>query len=219
MKRRGLGAAVLALGALLACGRGNGGGDSGPRLVIQEGPRIVGPGGRLALSAYGSGTGPLSWSLVPSGLGQFVAETSPPVQAPTSPSPTYGLRGTFTGGPAAGSAEFQVAAGEGTQRLRASTVLSVVQGIAVTPSTQEVQATPRLQVRLVVSVTAPGLSPLLVPQEVAWTAEGDFADGQILSSAPGSLVFNAPVRAGTYLLKGVADADPSASTRVRVVIP
>jgi hypothetical protein len=161
----------------------------------------------------------LSWSLVPSGLGQFVAETSPPVQAPTSPSPTYGLRGTFTGGPAAGSAEFQVAAGEGAQRLQASTVLRVVQGIAVSSSTPEVQATPHLQVRIAVSVTAPGFSTLLVPQDVAWTAEGDFADGQVLSSAPGSLVFNAPARTGTYVLKGVASADPSAFARVRVVVP
>ncbi len=218
MRRLGIGLAILSVGMFQGCGQGSRGGDSGPRLSILEGPSVVGPGGRLTISAIGSGTGPLSWALVPPGLGQFNPEPSPMRQVPTSPSPSFALRGTFTAGPSLGSAEFQVAAGEGAHRFQASTVLSVVQGIAVTPSIPEVQATPHLQVRIAVSVTAPGLSSLRVPQEVAWSAEGDFADGQILSSAPGSLVFNAPARAGTYLLKGVADADPSASTRVRIVV-
>lgn len=173
----------------------------------------------MTLSAYGSGTGPLSWTMEPAGLGVFVPEAPSPIREPTSPTVTYGFRGTFTAGTAVGSTEFQVAAGEGTHRLQTSTVIRVIQGIVVSPSSQEVQATPHLQLRLAVAVTAPGFPGSLVPQDVAWSAEGDFADGQILPSAPGSLTFNAPARAGNYVLKGVAMADPAASAQVRVVVP
>lgn len=218
MNRRRLGAAALTLAALLACGEGNGGGRSGPGLVILEGPRVVGPGGRLSLSAVGSGTGALSWAMVPPGLGTFVPDAPPVIQAPTSPPLSYGLRGTFTAGPTPGSAEFQVSAGEGAQHFQVSTLLRVVQGITVSPSAQEVQVTPHLQRWITVAVAAPGHATSQVPQEVAWSPEGDFADGQILASAPGSLVFNSPTRAGTYRLKGVAVADPAASALVRVVV-
>jgi len=216
---RGLGAIVLVLGALLACSRGNGGGDSGPRLVILEGPRVIGPSGQMTLSAYGSGTGPVSWVLVPSGLGVFVPEASSPIREPTSPSVTYGVRGTFTAGPAVGSTEFQVAAGEGTHRLQASTVIRVVQGIVVSPSSQEVQATPHLQLRLTVAVTAPGFPGSRVPPGFAGGQGGVFANGRSRASEPGGLTSNAPARAGNYVLKGVAMADPAASAQVRVVVP
>lgn len=209
---------ALALALVLGCGDGTRGGDSGPRLSIQAGPTVVGPGGRLSLSAYGSGTGPLAWALVPPGLGTFVPEVPSGVQAPTSPPVVYGLRGSFTAGPTVGSAEFQVSAGEGSHRLQASTLLRVVHGVTVSPGSLEVQVTPHLQRWIPVTVEAPGVSTAQLPQEVAWSAEGDFADGQILTSASGSLVFNAPTRPGTYRLRGVAVADPAASAQVRVVV-
>ncbi len=217
MNRAPLTAMVLALGLVQGCGDGTRGGDSGPRLSIQAGPTVVGPGGRLDLTAYGTG-GPLSWALVPPGLGTFLPKSAAAIPAPTSPPLTYGLAGTFNAGSSLGAAEFQVATGEGAHRLQASVLLQVVQGVSIAPAATDILVTPQLQKSIAVSVAAPGFTELQVPQQVSWSPEGDFADGQILASAPGRLVFNAPTRAGSYVLKGVAVADPSATARVRVVV-
>lgn len=208
---------VLGVGTL-ACSHSGSGGGQGPFLQKIEGPTVLGPGGKTHLSVLGSGTGPITWSLLPTGLGDFVVDKSAPILQPTSPPPGYHSEGTFLAGFTLGTCDLSATAGMGTASYRSTTTLRIVHGISIVPSNAQVTLTPRYQKEISAPVLHPNFPPELISQGVTWFAEGDFADGQILPWLPGKLLFNAPSIPGTYAIKGKAEADPLATVLIQVTV-
>ena len=209
--------ALIGLGLLACVQRGSGGGQ-GPFLQKIEGPTVLGPGGKTRLSVLGSGTGPISWTLLPIGLGDFVVDKPQSVVQPTQPLPSYHSEGTFFAGPTFGTCDLIATAGTGSASYRSVVTLRIVQGIAILPSVSQVTLTPRYQKEISTPVLYPNYPPELIPQGVTWIPEGDFADGKIIPWLPGKLLFNAPTTPGTYAIKGKAEADPNATALIRVTV-
>ncbi len=212
-------ALLAAMGmALMACSHGGPGPGQGPSLSKIEGPTVLGPGGKTGLSVYGSGTGPITWNLLPTGLGDFVVDKSGPVIQPTSPPITYYSQGFFHAGLSEGTCDLIATAGNGGASFRASVSLRVVKGIAIQYSPTPVNMTPRLQKQISAQVFHAAYPFDSISQNVTWVPEGDFADGKILPWLPGTFLVNAPSVPGTYAIKGTAEADPQATALIRVIV-
>lgn len=203
---------------LLSCSKGGPGPGPGPYLGKIEGATILGPGGKSRLSVTGAGTGPISWSLVPSGMGHFEVEKALPAFQGTTPPPSYVSEGTFFSGPSVGTGDLMATAGYGSTSFKSLVNLKIVRGIAITASSTQVTLTPRYQKEIAVSVLHPEHPTSSIPQGVTWAPEGDFSDGHILTGPPGKLLFDAPSIPGSYVIKGIADADPTASVLIRVTV-
>ena len=215
----GLTSILLALGlGLLACRQEGSGGGSSPSLSKIVGPTVLGPGGKTELSVYGYGTGPISWSLLPTGLGDFVVDKPGTVSQPTSPPIPNFSKGFFHAGSSEGTCDLIATAGAGGASYRSDVTLRVVQGIAIQYSQSPVNVTPGLNKQISAQVFQAAYPFESISQNVTWVPEGNFADGKILPSQPGTLVINAPSVPGTYAIKGTAEADPLATALIRVIV-
>ena len=209
--------ALICLG-LMACAQGSSVGGTGPGLGKIDGATVIGPGGKTHLSVFGSGTGPISWTVLPTGLGDFVVDKPQFVAQPTSPPSGYQSTGTFFAGPTLGTCDLIATAGTGGATYRSVATLRIVQGIAILLSDSQVILTAGYQKEIKALVVHPNYPLELIPQGVTWTPDGDFADGRIIPLLPGRLLFVAPTILGTYAIRGKADADPNATALIRVTV-